>query len=91
MPAVAHIGDFISHEPPIPQGAVIGGSPDVFAQGRAVARVGDYAMCEEHGLVQIASGSATVYANGQRVAHNGSTCTCGAVVIAYGTVYVDEG
>jgi len=86
MPAIAHKGDPISHI-----GYVIGGSTNVYAQGRQVARVGDLVACLEHGTNRIISGATTVYANGLLVAVNGSQCECGAVVIASGNVFVEEG
>ncbi|NCC41653.1 MAG: PAAR domain-containing protein [Gammaproteobacteria bacterium] len=85
MPSIAHLGDPLTHG-----GTVIEGSPDVFADERAVARVGDKAMCAEHGIVQIATGAQTVYANGRLVAIDGSVCSCGALVRASGTVYVED-
>lgn len=86
MPSIAHLGDKITHG-----GVVVTASGDVFADGTAVARVGDKARCKEHGLVTILSGASTVYANGMPVAVDGSRCSCGAKVISGGTVFVEEG
>lgn len=86
MPLIAREGDSISHG-----GSIIEGSPDVYAEARAVARVGDQVLCSLHGLVAITSGAATVYANGRLVAVDGSLCSCGAQVIASGNVRVEDG
>ena len=48
-------------------------------------------MCVEHGIVRIETGATTVFANGRNVAHNGSRCSCGALVISGGNVFVEEG
>lgn len=76
MPQVARIGDGISHG-----GAIIEGSPDVFANGIAVARLGDKVQCQIHGLRVITSGSATVSVNGKPVARIGDSISCGAVIV----------
>ncbi len=84
MPAIAHLGDVLSHG-----GSVATASPDVYAQGRQVARVTDRAFCAQHGVVTIVTGAATVMVNGLAAAHHGSLCSCGALVIAAGTVTVE--
>lgn len=86
MPKIAHIGDPISHG-----GLVIEASEDVFADDRAVARVGDKVLCYLHGVVKIVTGSSTVLVNGKAAAHDGSKCSCGAIVrVSSGTACVDE-
>ncbi len=85
MPAIAHLGDPISHG-----GAIISASPTVFAENIAVARVTDRAFCVAHGVVVIVSGADTVLVNGLPAAHNGSLCSCGAVVLSGGTVLVES-
>lgn len=86
MPKIAHLGDPISHG-----GSVIEGSDDVFADGRAVARVGDKVSCRRHRNSVIISGSSTVFVNGRAVAVDGSKCSCGATIrVSSGTAYVDE-
>lgn len=82
MPAVAHLDDEISHG-----GRIITASEDVYAEGRQVARVGDKARCQRHGTVTIIDGVDTVIVNGSSVAVHGSRCSCGAQVIATGSVY----
>lgn len=85
VPAIAHLGDPIDHG-----GNIITASPDVYAQDIAVARVGDKAMCAEHGLVTIVTGAARTYANDMLVAFNGSVCSCGAIVMSGGNVFVED-
>lgn len=86
MPAIAHLGDALSHG-----GSVASASPDVYADGIQVARVTDRAFCAQHGVVVIVTGANTVLVNGLPAAHNGSLCSCGAVVISGGTVLVEGG
>jgi uncharacterized Zn-binding protein involved in type VI secretion len=76
MPRVARIGDPLDHG-----GTVIQGSPKLFADGLAVARVGDQVMCAIHALQTIVTGSPKLEADGKRVARVGSLCSCGAVII----------
>ena len=85
MPVIAHLNDQLTQG-----GRVIQASPDVMADSRAVARVGDMALCLRHGLVRIVSGASTVFANGRAVAYHGSLCSCGARLICSGTVMVEE-
>lgn len=84
MPAIAHLGDALSHG-----GAVIEASGTVFADGRAVARIGDRVSCAQHGLQRIVSGAESVVTNGRGTAIDGSRCSCGARVIATGTVFAE--
>lgn len=87
MPAIAHLGDELDHG-----GSIASASPNVYADGKPVARVGDRAFCAQHGIVTIDSGAATVLINGQPAAYDGSQCSCGAVVISTGgTVFVPGG
>lgn len=44
MPAMAHLGDTTTH-----QGTVVTASDDVTAQGRGVARIGDWVYCPKRG------------------------------------------
>lgn len=77
--AVARIGDPLSHG-----GQVVQGSARMFANGKAVARVGDQAICAAHGLVTITTGSTTWFdpTNGKAVARVTSQCSCGALIIS---------
>jgi uncharacterized Zn-binding protein involved in type VI secretion len=75
MPRVVRLGDPGSHG-----GAVTTGSPDTFANGLKVARVGDTYSCPIHGDNPITSGSPDTYANGQRVARVGDSTACGATL-----------
>ena len=75
MARIIRIGDPGSHG-----GSVITGSPDTFANSRAVARVGDTYSCPIHGANPIASGSPDTFANGKAVARVGDTTACGAIL-----------
>lgn len=77
MPAIARIGDPISHG-----GSITGGSTTVTAGGAGVARVGDTVVCSTHGPQTITQGSSRVTADGQGVAYDGALVSCGATVIA---------
>jgi uncharacterized Zn-binding protein involved in type VI secretion len=76
MPRVICLGDTGSHG-----GLVSTASPNVLAQGRRVARVGDIYDCLEHGPNPIVSGSPDTTANGQPIARVGDTTACGATLI----------
>jgi len=77
MPDIIRIGDPGSHG-----GSVTTGSPDTFANGAKVARVGDTYSCPIHGPNPIATGSPDTFANGQAVARVGDTTACGATLQA---------
>jgi uncharacterized Zn-binding protein involved in type VI secretion len=77
MPNTARLSDTISHG-----GFIIGASPDRQANGLGVARIGDNAMCNQHGLVTIVGGSAGVQTNGLATARIGDMLSCGAVIVA---------
>ena len=77
MPQVARLGDAISHG-----GVIVQGSPNVFVDGRPVARRGDKVVCALHGPQTIISASSKVYANGLGVARIGDTTSCGATIIS---------
>ena len=76
MPQVARLGDKGSHG-----GAIITASPNVNADGIALARVGDIYDCPIHGPNPIVTGSATVSANGSKVARLGDLAECGAAIV----------
>jgi len=77
MAKIIRIGDPGSHG-----GSVTTGSPDTFANGLKVARVGDTYSCPIHGANPIVTGSADTTANGQAVARVGDTTACGATLQA---------
>lgn len=77
MAKIIRIGDPGSHG-----GSVTTGSPDTFANGKKVARVGDTYSCPIHGANPIVTGSADTTANGQAVARVGDTTACGATLQA---------
>jgi len=62
-------------------GKIIEGSPDVFFEGRPVARVTDKVICSKHSPpLEIAEGSETIFINGLPLARIGHKITCGAVI-----------
>jgi uncharacterized Zn-binding protein involved in type VI secretion len=73
----ARIGDAISHG-----GVIVAGSPNVFIEGPASARVGDAVICSTHGAQVIVSGSTTVFVNGPQKARMGDLISCGAIIVA---------
>jgi len=85
MPKVARIGDTHSHG-----GTIITGSPDHFDQGKAVARIGDSAICVAHGTVTIVSGSGTTKVNGIPVARIGDSLSCGSAISSGSSQWTDE-
>lgn len=76
MPKVVRVGDPGSHG-----GSVVTGSPNVYANGKKVARVGDTYACPIHGPNPIVSGSPDAYANGVKVARVGDSTACGATLV----------
>lgn len=79
MPAIARIGDQVTHDH-LHFGDITTGATRTTACGALVARVGDMATCPEHGPREIAEGSATVIAEGAGVARVGDKLACGAVI-----------
>lgn len=78
MPApVARLGDPSNHG-----GTIISASPNVRANGIAVARHGDLHSCPlpGHGITAISSISSGKHVNGQRVLTVGAVAGCGAVI-----------
>ncbi len=65
------------------KGKIVQGSPDVFFEGLAVARVTDLVECEQHGGPQhVAEGAETVFANGWPIARVGHCSTCNGKINA---------
>jgi len=62
------------------KGTIIKGSPNVYFEGKPVARVGDPVLCSDHPDPPpvIAEGAKTVYANGKQIARLGHRTTCDA-------------
>jgi len=77
MPAIARVGDAISHG-----GAITGGASRTLVEGQPAARQGDPVSCAQHGLQSISGGSATVLVEGQPVARVGDAISCGATILA---------
>lgn len=96
MPAVARIGDpFSTGHACDGVSTIAEGSPNVFANGIPVSRVGDLStshtilvgtVCVPH-VVPIASGSGTVFANGIAVARIGDAIDAGAITGGSGDVF----
>ncbi|WP_340621285.1 RHS repeat-associated core domain-containing protein [Xenorhabdus siamensis] len=59
-------------------GTIIEGSPDVFFEGKPVARKGDPVACSDHPPGVVAEGAKTVFANGKPIARLGHRTTCDA-------------
>ncbi|MHB9023476.1 MAG: PAAR domain-containing protein [Armatimonadota bacterium] len=77
MPAVARIGDAISHG-----GTIISGAARTVVEGQPVARHGDSVSCAQHGGQHITGGSATVLVEGKPVACVGDAISCGATIVS---------
>lgn len=76
MKDTATVGDACTHG-----AVVIEGSPDVKADGKAVARLGDKVNCPTHGINKIVDVEGGMpKANGLPIAHNGAKTACGAVL-----------
>jgi uncharacterized Zn-binding protein involved in type VI secretion len=76
MPAVARVGDSISHG-----GSITGGSPTTVVDDLALARLGDPVHCVVHGAQTISGPcSPTTQADGLRVARVGDGVSCGATI-----------
>ena len=76
MPAVARQGDTSSHG-----GAILNGSPNLNADGKAVARIGDTLQCPSHGPQPIVSTPVTTKRNqGRLLATVGARAACGAII-----------
>jgi len=71
------VGDTHSHG-----GEVIAGAPNSNAGGKAIARVGDPAVCQIHGPTTIVTGDSNVKYDGRPVARDGDKVACGASLIA---------
>lgn len=72
---VARVSDVISHG-----GEIVGGSPDTYADGLKVARLGDAVECAIHGSQVITTASTVVTADDKGVARLGDHISCGAVI-----------
>ncbi|MHB0998221.1 MAG: PAAR domain-containing protein [Armatimonadota bacterium] len=75
MPKVARVGDSTSHG-----GSITSGAAFSFANGQAIARIGDSVSCPEHGDGTIVSGSDSVSVEGSPVARVGDSTSCGASI-----------
>jgi uncharacterized Zn-binding protein involved in type VI secretion len=80
---LVRLGDASSHG-----GMVMTGSPNVFVDGKPVARLGDKVSCPIHGDTVINSGSPTYIIDGKPTARDGDTTACGARLSATQTHYL---
>lgn len=71
------VGDTHSHG-----GQVTAGAPNSNAGGKAIARIGDPAICQIHGPTTIVTGDSNVKYDGRPVARDGDKLACGASLIA---------
>lgn len=92
---VVLLGDLGADHAGFPPTPVIAGSPDVFIDGKPVARVGD--PLAPHSKPKhpphpraIAGGSSTVLINGMPAAVTGGAITCGGVTIGSGSVIIGD-
>ncbi|WP_275374626.1 RHS repeat-associated core domain-containing protein [Xenorhabdus bovienii] len=60
------------------KGTIVKGSPNVFFEGKPVARIGDPVMCSDHPPGVVAEGAKTVFANGKGIARLGHRTSCDA-------------
>lgn len=75
MPAIARVGDPISHG-----GAITGHSPDVTVDGIFAARQNDAVLCALHGAQTIVAGAPSATVDGVALARVGDPISCGAVI-----------
>ena len=92
--AVVLLGDIATGHDGFDASPVIEASPDVFMDGKPVARQGD--AIAEHGKSGAAShgrtisgGVSTVLVNGRPIAVTGSAVDCGGIVIGSGSGQVE--
>ncbi|RMM31644.1 hypothetical protein ALQ80_100254 [Pseudomonas coronafaciens pv. oryzae] len=71
----------VVNDPTSDAGQVLEGSPSMFINGLAVARVGDRVSCP-HGIGTIVSGDETLLVDGRPVAREGDFISCGARLMA---------
>jgi len=75
--AVVLDGDCLDHG-----GMVLASETSVFVNGRAVARIGDRALCQKHGITRLVrQGSSSVRSNSLPVARIGDLTECGARIV----------
>jgi uncharacterized Zn-binding protein involved in type VI secretion len=75
--AVVLDGDCLDHG-----GMVLASENSVFVNGRAVARIGDRAICQQHGITRLVrQGSSSVHSTSMPVARIGDVTECGAKVV----------
>jgi uncharacterized Zn-binding protein involved in type VI secretion len=50
--------------------------------GKPIAREGDSARCNQHGLTEIADGTDLLHIDGRRAALHGHRCKCGCTLVS---------
>ncbi|GAC1546440.1 MAG: hypothetical protein NVS3B11_03200 [Collimonas sp.] len=75
--SIVVVGDPLSNG-----GTVMSGSPNETVAGKAVARKGDLARCDKHGMTHIAEGSLNHTSGGIPVALDRHRTACGCFLIA---------
>ena len=73
-------------------GPIIAGSPNVFANNKPVARIGDAVAghgLSPHAAPVMAAGSPNVFTNGISTCRQGDPATCGHVSTGSGDVFVN--
>jgi uncharacterized Zn-binding protein involved in type VI secretion len=71
------VGDTHSHG-----GRVVAGAPYSRIEGKAIARIGDPAVCAIHGATVIVEGSGSAKYEGRAAAMEGDLLACGGRLIA---------
>ncbi|MBB3257462.1 putative Zn-binding protein involved in type VI secretion [Paraburkholderia bannensis] len=71
------VGDTHSHG-----GRVVAGAPNSRIAGKAIARIGDAAVCAIHGPTVIVEGSGNAKYDGRAAATDGDLLACGGRLIA---------
>jgi uncharacterized Zn-binding protein involved in type VI secretion len=82
MPAVARVGDTISHDGIIVDGVIITSASRTKVEGKLAARQGDQVLCSKHDLQVIAGGTSHVLVEGKPVACIGDMISCGAIIMS---------
>ncbi|WP_429123580.1 type VI secretion system PAAR protein [Aeromonas veronii] len=89
-PSIALLGDIGTGHDGFPPTPVIAASPDVFLDGKPVARQGDSLACHSATNTpphprSIAGGVNSVLVNGKPIAVTGTGVDCGGVIIGSGS------
>lgn len=77
MPLIIRRGDTSTHG-----GAVVTAASKSYAEGAAIARLGDILLCPLHGPQPIVTGSGNSLCEGPQIARQGDVAACGAALIS---------